>query len=49
MGEMAAEINQVVPAMCKKATAANALNEKRFIGLTMIRRKFAKHHELFFV
>ena len=34
MGEMAAEINQVVPAMCKKATAANALNEKRFMGLT---------------
>jgi hypothetical protein len=27
----------VVPAMCKKATAANALNEKRFIGLTRIR------------
>ena len=34
---MAAEISQVVPAMCKKATAANALNEKRFMGLTKLR------------
>ena len=34
MREMAAEISQAVPTMCKKATAANALNEKRFTGLT---------------
>ena len=34
MGEMVAEISHAVPAMCKKATATNALNEKRFIGLT---------------
>jgi hypothetical protein len=36
---MAAEISQLVPAMCKKATPANALNEKRFMGLT--RRKIS--------
>jgi len=34
MGEMVAEISHVVPAMCKKATATNAWNEKRFMGLT---------------
>jgi hypothetical protein len=28
---MAAEISQAVPAMCKKATAANAVKEKRFM------------------
>jgi hypothetical protein len=33
MGEMAAEISQGVPVRCKKATAAKALNEKRFMAL----------------
>jgi hypothetical protein len=31
---MAAEISQVVPVRCKKATAAKALDEKCFMGLT---------------
>jgi hypothetical protein len=34
---MASEISQVVPAMCKKAAAANTLNEKCFMGLTKTR------------
>ncbi len=31
------------------ATAKRSWVERRDIDLTMIRRKFAKHHELFFV
>jgi len=47
---MAAEISQVVPAMCKKANAENAMNEKRFIGLT--RHKISdrwREQRLFFI
>jgi hypothetical protein len=35
--------------MCKKATAANALNEKCFMGLTRIRQMFVMKGEHFFV
>jgi len=45
MCEMAAEISQLLPAMCKKATPANALNEKRFMGLTRTRSATAGEGE----
>src|SRR5215471_2986425 len=42
---MASEISQVVPAMCKKTTAAKTLNEKCFMGLTRNRRRFSSNSE----
>ena len=48
MREMAAEISQAATAMCKKATAANALNEKYFMGLTRIRPNQCAFKDAFF-